>query len=98
LKRKIIHLLGKEKRRTAMPRFYINFRNGNEISEDTEGIEVPNIDGAREAAIRSLRELAGESLKHNGGSIPDAVIVSDDNGKDLLIIPITEVLQRQLRG
>jgi hypothetical protein len=39
-----------------MPRFYINFRNGDEIAKDDIGIELPSLEEARVVALISARE------------------------------------------
>jgi hypothetical protein len=34
-----------------MPKFFINFRNGDKIIKDDQGDDYPNLEAAREAAF-----------------------------------------------
>jgi hypothetical protein len=81
-----------------MAKFFISFRNGDYLAMDDEGIEAPNIEVARVAAIISARELVADSLKYGGGPIPDAVIVTDEGGQELMTISIRDVLPESLKG
>ena len=40
-----------------MPRYYFHFRQGDTIAEDGEGVDLPELDGAKATALNSLREL-----------------------------------------
>ncbi|SRR6266404_690232 len=52
-----------------MPRFYINFRNGDEIAQDREGTELPSLEAAKELAMNSARELLADSVKTGSKSL-----------------------------
>jgi hypothetical protein len=80
-----------------MPRFYINFRTGDHVAVDDEGIDAPDLQDARNVAILSARELIGEAIKH-GGEAPDYVIVCDESGSNLLTLSIADILPISLRG
>jgi hypothetical protein len=79
-----------------MPRFFINFRNGDHVAVDDEGIDVGDIEAARKIAMLSARELIGEAIKHGGSTLPDAVIVCDESGSSLLTLSIAEILSKIL--
>jgi hypothetical protein len=64
-----------------LAKFYINFRYRDRVSTDDEGIDLPNLEAAVDVAIRSASELVDETIKHDGGAIPDAMIVTDEDGK-----------------
>jgi hypothetical protein len=80
-----------------MPRFYINFRSGDHVAVDDEGIDAGDIEVARKMAILSARELIGEAIKHDGSTAPDAVIICDESGSNLLTLSIADILSKSLR-
>jgi hypothetical protein len=45
-----------------MAKYYIYFRYRDKIDKDDEGIDLPTLAEAREAALLSLRELLAENI------------------------------------
>ena len=80
-----------------LAKYYINFRYRDRLSTDDLGIDLPNLAAAAEVAIRSAIELVEETIKCDGGAIPDAMIVTDEDGKTLATISILDVLQKRRR-
>jgi hypothetical protein len=74
-----------------------NFRYRDRLSTDDLGIDLPNLAAAAEVAIRSAIELVEETIKCDGGAIPDAMIVTDEDGKTLATISILDVLRKRRR-
>jgi len=81
-----------------LAKYYINFRYRDRLSTDDEGIDLPNLEAAVDVAIRSASELVGETFKHDSGAIPDAMIVTDEDGKTLATISILDVLRKKRDG
>jgi hypothetical protein len=79
-----------------MPKFFINFRNGDKIMKDLDGIDAPSLDKAREAALKSVRELVTENIRSNSDQPVLAAIITDESGKELLTISAKEVLPQPL--
>jgi hypothetical protein len=48
-----------------MARFYINFQNGDRISKDDDGIELPSLEEARKAALISACEILADNINGN---------------------------------
>lgn len=46
-----------------MPRYYFDVRDGDVISADDEGFELPNIEAAHNEAALSLAEMAKDRIK-----------------------------------
>ena len=46
-----------------MPKFYINFRNGDQIAKDDEGQDFPGLEEAEAAALVAARELLADNIK-----------------------------------
>jgi len=80
-----------------MPRFYINFLNGGQLAKDDTGIDLPSLEYAREAALVSAREIIADNVKGNASNPLRAVIITGENGQELLTIPAKDVLPEPLR-
>jgi|GraSoiStandDraft_16_1057320.scaffolds.fasta_scaffold1654528_2 hypothetical protein len=81
-----------------MPKFYINFRHGGEVAEDDEGIELQTLEEAREVALTSARELLADSVKSASDDPPlEAVIITDESGRELMTISAKEALPEPLK-
>jgi hypothetical protein len=80
-----------------MPRFYFNYRNGSTIAQDPEGTELPGLEDARAMALESARELIGTAIANGGQTIPDAVIITDEGGKEVLTFAGKEALPDKLK-
>jgi hypothetical protein len=80
-----------------MARFYIHFRNRDKIDKDDRGIDLPSLAEACEAALVSLRELLAENI-HAGSKTPvEAAIITDESGRELMTIPVQDVLPEFLK-
>jgi hypothetical protein len=80
-----------------MPKFFFNFRNGNTIAKDELGVDFPSLEDARQAALGSAREMVAESIRTNSSRPVEAVIVTDEAGRELLTISARDVLPGPLR-
>jgi hypothetical protein len=70
-----------------MPRFYFNVRDGHEVDEDEEGIELPDIEAARAEALATVEELR-EELAEDAARI--LLEITDDTGRRLLTVPFAQ--------
>jgi hypothetical protein len=75
-----------------MPLFHFNSRTGDAILPDPEGEELPTLAAAREVAFATAREALLEAVK-TGDVPPDLIQVTDKEGNEVAIVPLTEVLQ-----
>jgi uncharacterized protein DUF6894 len=80
-----------------MARFYINFRNGDEIAKDDEGQDLPGLEEARAAALVSAREILADNVKGGAKNPLQAVIITDESGREIMTIPAKEVLPDPLK-
>ena len=77
---------------SLMPRYHFNVYN-DLIALDEEGKELPNIEAAREEAIRGGRALMAEQLIEAGRMrLQHRIEVADENGRVLLTIPFRELV------
>jgi hypothetical protein len=75
-----------------MPLFHFNSRTGDAVLPDLEGEELPTLAVAREVALATAREALLEAVKV-GDVPPDHIQVTDSEGNEVAIVPLTEVLQ-----
>ena len=65
-----------------MPRYFFDFEDGQTLSRDPEGLDLPDKEAARRAAIGELTEIVREEF-------PDAdtreFVVTVRDGKDTII-------------
>jgi len=80
-----------------MARFYINFRNGDEIAKDDEGQDLPGLEEARATALVSAREILADNVKGGAKNPLQAVIITDESGREIMTIPAKEVLPDPLK-
>ena len=81
----------------GMPRFYRHMQHGDQLIEDPEGIELPDLDAARTDALRGVRGLLAEAIqKGTDDLLEDVVIITDEAGQELMRIPFSEGLPSRL--
>jgi hypothetical protein len=66
-----------------MPRYFFNIRDGYDLDEDEEGIELPNIEAARAEALATVEELRDQLT--DAGNIE--LEITDEEGRRLLTVP-----------
>ena len=66
-----------------MPRYFFNIRDGYDVDEDEEGVELPDIAAARAEALATVEELRDE-LKDVGNI---ELEITDESGRRLLTVP-----------
>jgi hypothetical protein len=81
---------------TGMPLFHFNSRTGDVVLPDPEGEELPTLAAAREVALATAREALLEALKI-GDVPPDLIQVTDSEGNEVAIVPLTEVVLQAAR-
>jgi hypothetical protein len=72
-----------------MPRYYFHVRAGSELSRDSQGVDLPDIDAARKHAVamacRAWSENPPEGQDNN-----DTFEVADESGQVVLKVPFSE--------
>jgi hypothetical protein len=67
-----------------MPRYYFNVRDGFEVDEDDEGVDLPDVEAARAEAIATVEEIRDEL----GGDVSGIELeILDEEGRRLLSVP-----------
>ena len=75
-----------------MPLFHFNSRTGDVLLPDVEGEDLPDLAAARVVEVSSAREALAEAVKF-GDTPPDRIEVTDDQGREVLIVPLADVFK-----
>ena len=75
-----------------MPRFFFNIRNGNGLTEDEEGRDLPDAATAREAALKGVRSIVAEEVKEGHLDLGGRIEVIDEAGTSVIEVPFGEAL------
>jgi hypothetical protein len=82
----------------GMPVFYLHIRKGDEVFLDPDGSNLPDVEAARVKAIEGIRDLLAAAIKRGDDDMLDeAIIITDQAGQELMIIPYIEALPPRLR-
>ncbi len=81
----------------GMPRYYLNIRQGERLLRDPEGIERPDLDAAQVEALDGIRDLLGAAIRQGQDDwLDDALVITDETGRELMTIPFIEALPPRL--
>jgi hypothetical protein len=80
-----------------MPRFYIHFQKGDQVVRDNDGRDLPGFKEAKAIAMASAREILAEDIRLVADNPLNAVIITDDGGRELTTIPVIDVLPEPLK-
>jgi hypothetical protein len=80
-----------------MRRFYFHLRTGDELTPDEEGTDFPDFSAAQREALLCARELLSEAIKRGKSEVPEALVIADEAGRQLAIVPLTAVLPEPLK-
>jgi hypothetical protein len=69
-----------------MPLYFFHIRDRDDLHEDEEGVDLPDLQAVLEEALRADRELAVESAGLYGLEFE----ITDSSGRTVLKVPIQE--------
>ena len=73
-----------------MPRYRLHISNSIGLAEDKEGQALPNLEAAREEALRGIRSLLADELKRGQVELRGKIDVVDDTDLVLMTVPFDE--------
>jgi hypothetical protein len=79
-----------------MPTYYFNLQTGSDLIEDPDGSDLADVEAALSLALESMREMLGHSIRWKT-TPPDRIIVTNDVGREVLSVAVTEVLPEAIR-
>ena len=74
-----------------MPRYFFHVYD-DDVAQDDEGQELPNVAAARLVAIRGARDLIAEQVRHGHFVLSHWIDVSDDQGDKVLTVTFRDVV------
>jgi hypothetical protein len=80
-----------------MGRFYFHIQDSDQLLQDPEGTDLPDVDAARQEAILAAREILIEAIKMGKTQVPKAVVIADEEGRTLDVLPLASVLPESLQ-
>jgi hypothetical protein len=78
-----------------MAHYFFNIHSAGQLIEDEEGMDLPDLDAAREEAAASVHDLTREEI-HEGAAIDTSALIeiTDPDGRVLMAVKFAEVLSR----
>jgi hypothetical protein len=80
-----------------MVHFYFHIREGDELIADDQGQDLPDVSAARREAVLCAREILAAAIGAGQAGVPDAIVISDEAGRALDVVPLAEVLPEALK-
>ena len=80
-----------------MGRFYFHVVEGAELLTDVEGAHLRDALEARQMAIRSAREILADAIRGGKNRVPEAVVITDEQGRAIETISFAVVLPEPFR-
>ena len=75
-----------------MPRFFFHLHNDIETTDD-EGMELPDLRGARQMAEENAREMAAESVRLGRLDLGHSIEVTDERGDTVLTVTFGQAIK-----
>jgi hypothetical protein len=79
-----------------MTRFFFHVRDdASDVSRDTEGQELPDLEAARREALNANREMLGERLLHGGSLDCRQIEIANGKGEVLAVVNVQDTLYQE---
>lgn len=75
-----------------MPQFYFHIRDGDDLAEDCEGSDLPDLEAAQKEAAEAAREIMSNSVL--AGTAPNGrqFEITNADGDILGVVPFKSIL------
>ena len=81
-----------------MPRFYLDVLDGDQVTEDLEGIDFADLQTAVAEAVAGARDLVAHGIMQNEDVSGHSFIIRDTHGGTVATVPFRDTLPGRLRG
>ena len=81
-----------------MPRFFLHVHNRMGFAPDDEGLELPDLAAAREAAVAGIRSIVSEEVGQGTLDLAGRIDICGENGEVLMAVPFSEAVELRLEG
>ena len=82
----------------AMPRFYLDVLDGDQVIQDLEGIDFADLDAALAEAVQGARDLVASGIMENEDVSGQSFVIRDGHGETVATVPFRETLPGRLKG
>jgi hypothetical protein len=76
-----------------MPRYHLHIYNRAGVSRDEEGLELPDLEAARESATEGIRSILSEEVRGGRFDLEGRVEIADGAGTVLEIVRFPEAVE-----
>jgi len=76
-----------------MPHFYFHVFNGSGETHDDEGIDLPDVQSARNQALIAIRSILSDELGRGQLDFGGMIRITDQDDHLLLEVPFTEAVE-----
>jgi hypothetical protein len=77
-----------------MPRYFFNVQEGDELIEDSEGIDLPNVAAVEEECRRIIKSVLNEPGFRDELLPGRSIRIDDASGRTVLVVPFVESDER----
>lgn len=77
-----------------MPRYFFHIREGSDLIEDFEGLELPDLASVEEEAIHAAREIMADRVRSGKAIDGQEFLVFDETGAEITQIPFAMALNQ----
>lgn len=70
-----------------MARYYFHIRTGDQLVEDDEGVDLPNVAAVQQEARNAAREMIAESVMGGEHIAAQRFEIVDENGDIVAVLP-----------
>lgn len=81
-----------------MQRYFFNVYNGSGLTKDLEGLELRDLQTAREQALTGIRSILGEELGSGLVDLTGRLEICDGSGSLLLSISFSDAIEIRTPG
>ena len=81
-----------------MMMFYFNVQTDGQVAQDPEGMDLPDLDAARQEATKAAREMAAAAVATGSEASVDNILVSDAGGRVLATVSLADMIPKRLRN
>jgi hypothetical protein len=78
---------------STMPRYFFNLYDASGVTEDVEGVTLPNLDAAREAAVRGARSVISHGAVAGSIDMSGRIEVLDAGGHTVLTVTFADAVE-----
>lgn len=79
-----------------MPRFHLHIHDGSGFSRDEEGLDLADLEAARQQALAGIRSLAGEEVRGGLLNLDGRVEIADEAGAILASVRFADAIEVRL--